>query len=380
LIERAEKKIVVTKPYLTGNSPCRFFVKSATTGAVRALFVCSVALILWSLSIDNAQAGKYQRARDGQTLVWNNYPQAGDDASWSGDRDENNFATGKGTLTWYHVGQSTQIGTLIPTTRATTLGVYTGKMVRGRFEGAVTTGGKDGLTYHAKFVNGQRLNDWTAEHTAIAAAPVKKTEEAAVPAEGPPAGTDERPKPPPAPSGVSKKAETDDSLSSLIGPPSALRVAAVDETPAQSSKPPAAPAPAKNSSENNDDAKTVAALDRQYQSAMKANDDAAMDKILADGFTMVNGRGQVSSKSDVLKAARDKKTTYEKIEQKEGSQNVHVFGDTAVVTETLRVKGTQDGKPIDYEVWSSDTYSRTPAGWRYVFGQSSLPVEKSATK
>jgi ketosteroid isomerase-like protein len=348
---------------------------------VRAVFVCGVALFLWSLSIDNAQAGKYQRARDGQTLVWNNYPQAGDDASWSGDRDENNLATGKGTLTWYHSEQSTLMGTLIPTTRSRTIGVYTGKMERGRFEGAVTTGGKDGLTYHAKFVNGQRINDWTAEHAAIAAAPAKKAEEiaTAIPAEGPSVAPNERPTPPP-PSGVSKKAESNDSLSSLTRPPSALRVAAVVDAPVKSSKPPAAPAAEKSSDKNNDDAKAVAALDRQYQAAMKANDDAAMDKILADGFTIVNGRGQVSTKSDVLKAARDKKTTYDQIEQKEGSQNVHVFGDTAVVTETLRVKGTEDGKPIDYEVWSSDTYSRTPAGWRYVFGQSSMPVEKSPTK
>jgi ketosteroid isomerase-like protein len=344
---------------------------------VRTVFVCSVALILWSLSIDNAHAGKYQRARDGQTLVWNNYPQAGDDASWSGDRDENNFATGKGTLTWYRAEQSTQTGTLIPTTRAQTLGVYSGKMVHGRFEGLVATTGNDGLTYRAKFFNGQRINDWAKEHAAIAAAPAQKTEEAPVPAEGPPTIANERPKPPPV---ETKKAQTDDSLSSLIGPPSALRAAAVVETPPKSSAPPTAPAPEKSSGENNDDAKTVAALDRQYQTAMKANDDAAMDKILADGFTMVNGRGQVSTKSDVLKAAHEKKTIYDQIEQKEGSQNVHVFGDTAVVTSTLRVKGKQDGKPIDYEVWSSDTYSRTPAGWRYVFGQSSLPVEKSATK
>jgi ketosteroid isomerase-like protein len=274
------------------------------------------------------------------------------------------------------------MGTLIPTTHATTLGVYSGKMVRGRFDGGVTTGGKDGLTYQAKFVNGQRINDWTAQHAAIAAAPAKKAEEiaTAIPAEGPSVAPNERPTPPPPPSVVSKKAESNDSLSSLTRPPSALRVAAAVDAPAKSSKPVAAPAAEKSSAKNNDDAKAVATLGRQYQTAMKANDDAAMDKILADGFTMVNGRGQVSTKSDVLKAARDKKTTYDQIEQKEGSQNVHVFGDTAVVTETLRVKGTQDGKPIDYEVWSSDTYSRTPAGWRYVFGQSSMPVEKSATK
>jgi hypothetical protein len=32
------------------------------------------------------------------------------------------------------------------------------------------------------------------------------------------------------------------------------------------------------------------------------------------------------------------------------------------------------GKPFDYTVWFSDTYVRTPNGWSYAFGQSSLPL------
>jgi ketosteroid isomerase-like protein len=52
-----------------------------------------------------------------------------------------------------------------------------------------------------------------------------------------------------------------------------------------------------------------------------------------------------------------------------------VWGDTAVVTALLWVKGKgSDGKPFDRKLWFSDTYVRTPAGWRYVFGQASLPL------
>jgi hypothetical protein len=29
---------------------------------------------------------------------------------------------------------------------------------------------------------------------------------------------------------------------------------------------------------------------------------------------------------------------------------------------------------VDYTLWFSDVYVRTPAGWRYLFGQASLPV------
>ena len=45
---------------------------------------------------------------------------------------------------------------------------------------------------------------------------------------------------------------------------------------------------------------------------------------------------------------------------------------------TLWEKGTQDGKPFDYTLWFSDTYVRSPTGWRYVFGQASLPLAKTS--
>jgi hypothetical protein len=40
-----------------------------------------------------------------------------------------------------------------------------------------------------------------------------------------------------------------------------------------------------------EDVKTVAALDTKYQAAVKSNDAATMDQILADDFVLVTGRG-----------------------------------------------------------------------------------------
>jgi ketosteroid isomerase-like protein len=125
-----------------------------------------------------------------------------------------------------------------------------------------------------------------------------------------------------------------------------------------------------------EDAKTVAALDTKYQSAVKSNDAATMDQILANDFVLVNGRGKVSSKTDLLESARKKEVTYERQDEEPGTQKVRVWGDTAVVTALLWIKAVQGGKPIDYKLWFSDTYVRTPTGWRYVFGQASLPLPK----
>jgi ketosteroid isomerase-like protein len=124
------------------------------------------------------------------------------------------------------------------------------------------------------------------------------------------------------------------------------------------------------------DQETIAGLDTQYQAAVKVNDAATMDRILADDFTLVTGSGKTYSKADLLNEARSGNFQYE--HQEDTDQTVRIWGDTAVVTAKLWEKGTNNGKPFDYTVWFSDTYVRAPAGWRYVFGQSSLPLPKTA--
>jgi ketosteroid isomerase-like protein len=126
-----------------------------------------------------------------------------------------------------------------------------------------------------------------------------------------------------------------------------------------------------------DDKAVVAALDTEYQAAVKANDVATMDRLLADDFLLRTGSGKSYSKADLLNEARSDDFVYE--HQEDTEQSVHVWGDTAVITAKLWEKGTNKGKAFDYTVWFSDTYIRTPSGWRYVFGQSSLPLPNSTS-
>jgi ketosteroid isomerase-like protein len=133
-------------------------------------------------------------------------------------------------------------------------------------------------------------------------------------------------------------------------------------------------APGRANSSPADDKKTVADLDTQYQAAVKINDAATMDRILADDYALVTGSGKIYSKADLLDEARSGRVVYE--HQEDTAQTVRLWGDTAVITAKLWEKGTDSGKPFDYTVWFSDTYVRTPSGWRYVFGQSSCPCAK----
>ena len=122
------------------------------------------------------------------------------------------------------------------------------------------------------------------------------------------------------------------------------------------------------------DAEAVAALDTEYQAAVFANDAATMDRILADDFTLVLGNGTVHTKAELIDEARSRGIAWEQQKEVDDSQKVRVWGDTAVVTAKLWVKGTRDGKTFDRKLWFSDTYVRTKDGWRYVFGQASLPL------
>jgi ketosteroid isomerase-like protein len=117
----------------------------------------------------------------------------------------------------------------------------------------------------------------------------------------------------------------------------------------------------------------VAALDTEYQAAVERNDAEAMARILHPDMILVIGRGLVFTREDLLRSAREQEYTYEHQVEEEGTQIVRLYGDdTAVVTALLWLKGTGPQGPFDRRLWFSDTYVRTPEGWRYAFGQSSI--------
>ena len=113
------------------------------------LFVCVTLLVL----VDVARgAGTYQSTRNGRTLVWNNHPKPGDEASWSGGRDREGYARGFGTLIWY----TKQTSSAKPALYAR----YWGRMVRGKFNGAVNVHSKK-KTHYAIFDDGARTTRWS---------------------------------------------------------------------------------------------------------------------------------------------------------------------------------------------------------------------------
>src|SRR6266480_4471393 len=404
---------------------------------IRSLFVCG-ALILFTNVVYGA--GSYQRTRDGQTFVWRDSPARGDEATWSGKRDKDGFATGSGVLTWYKVEPTIVTGSNLLDTRryAILINHYSGTMVRGKFKGAVTNIEADGKRLHASSVNradrrsrrqkatraatpavraratptaeqnptpfSEPIIVDTPELTSAVATPTPAPEQSSSPSaeESQTAGPTETdtlvakqmaappepaPEQSPSPSAQESQTAVPPETAALVAkqmatPPSEQQArqsyarSLTVPTPTRSddslrslSAPPMElPKPPRTVDEQ-----TVARLDTLYHSAVKANDVAIMDEILADDFVLVTDRGASLTKADLIKEAQEKRTIYEHQEVEEGTQKVRIWRDTAVVTALLRIKGTRDQNPFDYRVWLNETYVRTPTGWRYVFGQASKP-------
>jgi ketosteroid isomerase-like protein len=126
-----------------------------------------------------------------------------------------------------------------------------------------------------------------------------------------------------------------------------------------------------------EDRQAVAALDTEYQAAVERNDVAVIERIHHPNMILVLSNGTVIPGKQIEQAARDKSRVYEKQVEIDDSQVVRVVGDTAVVTAKLWLKGTRNsGEAFDYKLWFSDTYVRTPTGWRYFFGQAGAPLPK----
>ena len=375
---------------------------------IRSLFVCSALLLFASVAYG---AGSYQRTRDGKTLVWNNSPKRGEEATWSGKRDRKGFAVGSGTLTWYKVVPTIETGSLIPNTRGHVAVVkrYSGKMVHGKFKGAVTyvdaNGRKRSVNLPPHNRQSPRKEPTRAPTPAVTVTPTAEQtpmptqQQAATPSSERtpgPATLNSKPAPEQSPSLGAQETPpaVPQQTATLAREPTAARtseqqarqpdaqgaIVPIATPPDDSLRPRTVPPLALPKPPPTLDVQTVAALDTLYQEAVKANDIEIMDRILADDFVLETDRGASLTKADLIKEAREKRTIYEHREEEEGTQKVRIWRDTAVVTALLRIKGAKDQNPFDYKVWVNETYVRTPTGWRFVFGQTSIPLPKPDAK
>jgi hypothetical protein len=125
---------------------------------VPLLVLCS-AFVLFTHSA--FADGKYQRTNDRKIWVWNDDPQPRETVTWSGDQDDEGYAIGHGTLTWYTTRREVVTGSSIPVAKPIVYARYSGNMVQGKLHGPVNVSAK-GKIAHATFTAGKRNGDWSA--------------------------------------------------------------------------------------------------------------------------------------------------------------------------------------------------------------------------
>ena len=119
----------------------------------------------------------------------------------------------------------------------------------------------------------------------------------------------------------------------------------------------------------------IVALEQLWNQAYKAGDTKALDSILDDAVALVNDDGSVQTKSEFL--ASVKLSTPQSSAQQQQvapeSFNVHVFGNVAIATGVMRVKGVEGGKAYTRRERFVDTWLFKHGTWVCI-GTDATPV------
>ena len=121
----------------------------------------------------------------------------------------------------------------------------------------------------------------------------------------------------------------------------------------------------------------VLALEREICEAYLHGDAPTLQRDLTDDFTLVNGRGETSSKAEDVETARSGSLRYRRFENSDS--RVRPYGpDAAVVTGITWVAGTSaTGHAFDLRVRFTDTYVRQDGRWRLAASQASSALPAS---
>jgi len=124
-----------------------------------------------------------------------------------------------------------------------------------------------------------------------------------------------------------------------------------------------------SSTDNKTAEQEVRAAIEQYRTALTKRDATTLEKIWADDYTFINGKGAVLTKAQRLENLKSGSTTLDSINEEEEIK-VRVYGgDTAVAISRVTIKGQYSGKQSSGQYRSSHTWARTPSGWQLICNQ-----------
>lgn len=118
----------------------------------------------------------------------------------------------------------------------------------------------------------------------------------------------------------------------------------------------------------------VMALEQLWNQAYKSGDTKALDSILDDQVVLVNDDGSVQSKAEFLASVKAPPPgTAQQQQVSPESFSVHVYGNVALATGVMRVKGVENGKAFNRRERFIDTWIFKHGNWVCV-GTDATPI------
>jgi ketosteroid isomerase-like protein len=115
------------------------------------------------------------------------------------------------------------------------------------------------------------------------------------------------------------------------------------------------------------DEQAVRQLLDEISAALGHADTAALDRIYADDYTLVNESGVVTTKAPRLAAIKSGELKYESVAFDE--VNIRLYGNTAVATYRVTSKGQSKGQAIGGQFRATSTYVKIKGRWQLVAAQ-----------
>src|ERR1700724_3797653 len=119
----------------------------------------------------------------------------------------------------------------------------------------------------------------------------------------------------------------------------------------------------------------VVALEQLWNQAYKSGDTRALDSILDNSIVLVNDDGSVQTKAEFLASVKlsAQQPSAQQQQVAPESFNVNVFGNVAIATGVMRVKGIEAGKPYTRHERFVDTWLLKRGTWVCI-GTDATPV------
>jgi ketosteroid isomerase-like protein len=120
----------------------------------------------------------------------------------------------------------------------------------------------------------------------------------------------------------------------------------------------------------------IVALEQLWNQAYKSGDTKALDSILDSSIILINDDGSVQTKTEFLasvKSSAQQSGAQQQQQVAPESFHVNVFGNVAIATGVMRVKGVEAGKPYTRHERFVDTWLLKHGTWVCI-GTDATPV------